>query len=248
MAFTISFIRIVFLKSILYQNCITDNTADCRYWEFSIEGMSSSTIDRCSSQPKNLYMGPYGEKTKVSKTFTNLQPNKQLEFSISIWKFDSWDSEGVEITANNLLLKNAIFTDRQGTKICRNGEFEDLFQPLKFKFQTTGTALTISLKDNFDQSSWDESWGFRDFIIEVIVPCVKFYSECNYTGTVFQICQGDNPKKQTSIPYEIKSILMDPGIIVKIKGPNYFSGVLQVYTNSQLCLNGFKFPKYINPT
>ena len=76
MAFTISFISIVFLKSIIYENCITDDTADCRYWEFSIVGTSSSTIDRCGSQPKNLYMGPYGEKTKVSKTFTNLQPNK----------------------------------------------------------------------------------------------------------------------------------------------------------------------------
>ncbi|CAD8198196.1 unnamed protein product [Paramecium pentaurelia] len=248
MAFVISFLKILFLKSIIYENCITDNTADCRYTDFSIAGMSGSTLDRCGSQAKNLFMGPYAQLTRVTKTFINIPPNKQMELSIGIWKLDSWDSEGFEIYANDILIQTLLVSAYEGIFTCRNGEFQDQLIPLSLKFQISGTDLTIQLKDNLDQSSWDESWGFRDFILRLAVPCVNFYSECNYTGTLFQICQGEQTKKQTSIPYEIKSILMGPGIIVKFKGPNYFSGVLQEFTTSQPCLNGFKFTKYIKPS
>ncbi|CAD8205820.1 unnamed protein product [Paramecium pentaurelia] len=250
MAHVISFLKILFLKSIIYENCITDNMADCRYTDFSIVGINSATLERCGSQPQNLFMGPFGFQTSVTKAFTNIPPNKELEFSVNIWKFDSWDSEGFEIYANNVLIKNLILGNEAGTQICRNNIFSDFLYTFSQKMILTGTDLTIKLKDNLNSASYyedllDESWGFRDFILRLSVPCVNFYDECNYTGTLFQICQGEQSKLQNYIPFEIKSILMGPGIIVKLKDKNYFAGVLQEFTTSQSCLNGYKFPKVL---
>ncbi|CAD8169673.1 unnamed protein product [Paramecium pentaurelia] len=249
MSHIISFVKILFLRSIIYENCITDNVADCRYTDFQIVGISGSTLDRCGSQPRNLLMGPYGFSTIVSKTFTNVPPNKQLEFQVGIWKFDSWDEEGFQIYANDVQIENLVLGNYDGTGLCRNNMWEDLLKPLTLKFQITGTDLTIKLKDNLNSNPgedlMDESWGFRDFILRLSIPCVNFYSECNYVGTLFQICQGEQSKLQNYIPFEIKSILMGPGVIVKIKDPKYFSGVLQQLTSSQPCLISYQFPKVV---
>lgn len=56
----ISFLKIIFLRSIAYENCVTDNVSDCRYTDFSIVGTTGATVGRCGSNLKNLYMGPYG--------------------------------------------------------------------------------------------------------------------------------------------------------------------------------------------
>ncbi|CAD8166280.1 unnamed protein product [Paramecium pentaurelia] len=250
MSHMISFLKILFFKSVIYENCLTDNTADCRYTDFQIFGTSNATLERCGSQPKNLLMGPYGFQTVVIKTFTNVPPNNLIELQVGIWKLDSWDSEGFEIYANEVKIENLILSLNEGEMICRSDIWQDLLQPLTLKFQITGNDLTIKLKDNLNSNSWyedlwDESWGFRDFILRLAIPCVNFYSECNYTGTLFQICQGEQSKLQNQIPFEIKSILMGPGIIVKFKGPNYFAGVLQEFTSSQPCLNGYQFPKVL---
>ncbi|CAD8153010.1 unnamed protein product [Paramecium pentaurelia] len=231
MGHLISFFKILFLRSIVYQTCVTDNQGDCRYQDFSNFG-SSSTLARCGLNPKNLFMGPYGQKTKVIKTM-NIHPNKQLEFSIGIWIFDSWDvGEGLYIYANDIQLDKISFSSC--AEITSGTIYLTLF-----------INITIRLQDNLDSDLQDESWGFRDFIIRLSIPCVNFYSECNYTGI---LCQGEQSKKTNRIPFEIKSILFGPSIIVKIKDPNYFEGVLQEFNSIQPCLNGYKFPKYILPS
>ncbi|CAD8098262.1 unnamed protein product [Paramecium sonneborni] len=247
-----SFVKIFFLNSIVYQNCITDDEQDCKYTDFSVVGSSGSTLARCGSGPKSLYMGPYGLKTSVTLTITNFPPNNQMELQIGIWKIDSWDGEVFEIYANDIQIDSIIQIASLGVSTCRN-LWEDICQSFSVKCQMNGTDLTIKLKDNFDQSLWDESWGFRDFILKLSVPCVNFYSECNYSGKLFQICKGEQTKRVTRIPYEIKSVLMAPNIIVKIKDPNYYGGVLQQFSTSQSCIESYKilynnknqFPKYI---
>ncbi|CAD8214879.1 unnamed protein product [Paramecium octaurelia] len=245
MALLISFLKILFLKSIAYENCMTDDAADCRFTDFQIAGTIGGTLGRCGSDPKNLYLGPFGQRTTLTKTFTNIPPNKELEMSFNVWKLDSWDAEGFEIYVNNELLENLVIQFGKGAMICRNELYEDSLEPLSFKFSIIGSDLIIKIKDNLDQDLSDESWGIRDFVLRLKVPCVNFYSECNYTGTLLQICQGEQSKLQNYIPFEIKSIWMGSGIIVQLKGPNFFDGVLQEFTSSQSCLDGFQFPKVI---
>ncbi|CAD8207686.1 unnamed protein product [Paramecium octaurelia] len=253
MAPLISFLKIIFLKSIIYENCLTDNVEDCIYTDFTVVGLTNGTLDRCGSDPHNLYIGPYGYQSQVSKTFTNVPPNNLIEWQVGIWKMDSWDMEGLEFYANDIQLESLYLNLHDGTMICRNDIWEDQYTPVIRKFKISGTDLTIKIKDNLQtqnwgpglENFWDESWGFRDVILSLAVPCVSFYSECNYAGTLFQICKGEQSKMLDDIPFEIKSIQMGPGIIVKLKGPNYFGGVLQEITASTSCLDAFQFPNVI---
>ncbi|CAD8117184.1 unnamed protein product [Paramecium sonneborni] len=245
MVLQISVLKILFLKSIIYENCLTDTITDCKYNDFTITGISNATLESCGSSPKNLMIGPYGFQTTVTKTFTNIPPNNQLEFSVGIWKLDSWDKEGFEVYANDILLENLILDLHEGTMICRSVIWEDKLVIVTKKFQITESQVTIKLKDNLNkdvwgEDLWDESWGFREFILRVSVPCVNFYSECNYLGTLFQICQGEQSKMQHIIPFQIKSILMGPGIIVKVKGPNYFGGLIKEFTTSDPCFDSYQ--------
>ncbi|CAD8167254.1 unnamed protein product [Paramecium pentaurelia] len=74
---------------------------------------------------------------------------------------------------------------------------------------------------------------------------VKFFSECNYQGTIFQISQGEQLSLSNKIPFEIKSINICPNVIVTLKAPNYFGGAIKQFTSSQSCINSYKFPKYV---
>ncbi|CAD8095464.1 unnamed protein product [Paramecium primaurelia] len=73
---------------------------------------------------------------------------------------------------------------------------------------------------------------------------VKFYSQCNYQGIIFQITKGQNLLLSIKIPFEIISISTCPNIIIKLKAPNYFGGSVKEITTSQSCMISYKFPKY----
>ncbi|CAD8131270.1 unnamed protein product [Paramecium sonneborni] len=79
-------------------------------------------------------------------------------------------------------------------------------------------------------------------------PTVKFYSQCNFQGTLFQITKGQIVKQSNKIPFEIKSINICSNVVVHLKNPNYFESKPQEFTTSQSCITSYKFPKYVQPT
>ncbi|CAK70480.1 unnamed protein product (macronuclear) [Paramecium tetraurelia] len=240
MKHSISFLKILFLRSILYQNCITDKEDDCKSSDFQIAGTMESNTGICGSGSNKTFIGPFGKKTLVTYNVPYLLANKQVQLQFGIWKFDSWDNEGFEIKINNVLMDNLIVGNFDYPNQCRQTQLGDHLYPFSYNFLLTDTHLTLTLQDFLDSSLLDESWGLRDFVLSLSSSCVNFYSECNYTGELFQICKGDKTTRSTSLPYEIKSIMMDYGIIVKIKDPNQLGGALQEYSSSQPCIGGYK--------
>ncbi|CAD8159430.1 unnamed protein product [Paramecium octaurelia] len=245
MKHSISFLKILFLRSVLYQNCMTDNENDCIYSDFQIVGTIKSNTGTCGSGSKNVFMGPFGLQTLVTYHIPYLIPNKLVDLSLGIWKFDSWDHEVLEIRINNDLMGKLEAETHDYPNLCGIENWGDHLYPFSFQYYLTDTHFTLTLKDFLDQGIADESWGFRDFVLKISPQCVNFYSECNYSGEFFQICKGDKTTRSTNLPYEIKSIMMDYGIIVKIKDPDQFGGALQEFSSSQPCIGAYKFPKYI---
>ncbi|CAK61160.1 unnamed protein product (macronuclear) [Paramecium tetraurelia] len=240
MKHSISFLKILFLRSILYQNCITDKENDCKSQDFQIAGTIESNTGICGSGSRKTFIGPFGNKTLVTYDLPYLIPNKNVELSFGIWKLDSWDNEGFEIWINNVLMEKLVAGNYDYPDVCRDPQWGDHLYYFSYQFQLTNTHFTLELKDFLDQELIDESWGLRDFVLSLSSLCVNFYSECNYSGELFQICKGDKTTRSTSLPYEIKSIMMDCGIIVKIKDPNQFGGALQEYSSPQPCIGGYK--------
>ncbi|CAD8105143.1 unnamed protein product [Paramecium sonneborni] len=79
-------------------------------------------------------------------------------------------------------------------------------------------------------------------------PTVKFYSQCNFQGTLFQITKGQIVQLSNKIPLKIKSINICSNVVVYLKSPNYFESKTQEFTTSQSCITSYKFPKYVQPT
>ena len=49
------------------------------------------------------------------------------------------------------------------------------------------------MSTTLNEEGKNETWGFRDFYISVELKevCSYFYSECNYEGQEFKLCEGD---------------------------------------------------------
>ncbi|CAD8213562.1 unnamed protein product [Paramecium pentaurelia] len=89
-----------------------------------------------------------------------------------------------------------------------------------------------------------KSWGFRDIKLQILIPCVDFYSECNFLGDMWRICAGNQTLFAKFVPFKIKSINILKGKRVQMKDKRFKGGILQTYTQNQTCLYDFNFPKY----
>ncbi|CAD8090583.1 unnamed protein product [Paramecium sonneborni] len=236
---SISFIQILFLQpTILYQTCNDQNRNECENHGWSLPG----EVFDCSG---NLIIGNFGGTKIVEKTF-DLPPHKFIKFSVTIYKLDSWDMESFEISVNNELVYTISQGNSDGSRnLCKHPSYIDntIYYEKIMTFPNDVFELVIKFQSHLDQDVDDESWGFRDFRLQIFTPCVNFYTECNYQGEMIQICQGDQTIYQQKIPFEIRSFRTNSKTIVKIRGSQFSSGNTQQYTSSQPCLDSFKFPK-----
>ncbi|CAD8211601.1 unnamed protein product [Paramecium octaurelia] len=236
----VSFIKILFFYPILfYQNCIDAQSGDCFNNDWS------NRVVGCAGM---LFKGQFSCSEQISLEFNNNILGLKFHFSFTIGKFDSWDagSDSLQVLANNAVLDTFTYRPNEGTTMCFNSFYPDMFQSKSYIFylpQGTKT-LKLTLQGHFDENADNESWGARGFTLEILEPCVEFYSDCNFQGDVWRICNGNQTSQVRNIPFEIKSILIVNGIQVKIRDPRYHGGQTQTYTSSQYCLSSYQFPKY----
>ncbi|CAD8158472.1 unnamed protein product [Paramecium pentaurelia] len=234
----VSFIKILFMHPILlYEGCKQHPGADC----ISNGWTNGNRVFDCAG---TLYIGDYTGGQQVSKTFSCL-PDRKLIFSFTIAKFDSWDWEFVSVYRDNLLLGQISYGPYQGEQVCRLSYFPEIFEKKSFSFSSPigKNSFQLLLEDNL-QAHDEESWGFRDIKLQILNPCVDFYSECNFQGDLWRICAGNQTLFAKFVPFKIKSINILKGIRVQMKDNRFKGGNLQTYSSNQTCLDDFNFPKY----
>ncbi|CAD8070842.1 unnamed protein product [Paramecium sonneborni] len=236
---SISVIQILFVQPIiLYQTCVDYNINDCENHGWSLPGK----VFDCSG---NLIIGNYIKEEIVEKKF-EIPPHQLLRFSVTIYKIDSWDNEGFEISANDNIIYTKILGDQDGNgNLCGQTAWNDMPFYYEKEMKISEYELQVKFQNHLDQGLDDEQWGFRNFTLEILIPCVNFYAECNYQGELFQMCQGDKTQFQSEIPFEIRSIRMNNNTVIILRGPHYSGGNTQQYTTSQPCLDSYKFPKVL---
>ncbi|CAD8145206.1 unnamed protein product [Paramecium octaurelia] len=237
----ISLLKILFLHPILiYKSCIQPDDVSCynNNWIYQVEW--------CGDK---LYIGRFGQSTKISKLFTNNNEGRIIKFSFTLGRFDSWDAGEYLLIAldNTYVVTNRVILS-QGSNLCFNS-WLDVVEQISYEFQLPlgKESFLLSLQSNLNDPIYDESWGIRNVIIQLLDPCVTFFSECNFQGQKWIICSGNQTSASRQLPFPIKSIKIIEGLVVQIKDPNYYGGVLQMYTSDQTCLIGFHFPKYEQP-
>ncbi|CAD8195494.1 unnamed protein product [Paramecium octaurelia] len=108
----------------------------------------------------------------------------------------------------------------------------------------TADTFSINLSNGLDDDAYNESLGLKD--VEIYLKptqCVSFFSECNYTGTMKELCLGSPNLDRRNIPQKIKSIRVDG--CGKIKLTKKGSGSITITENTP-CLTEFDFPPVEN--
>ncbi|CAD8185939.1 unnamed protein product [Paramecium pentaurelia] len=233
----ISFIKVLFTFPIIfYQNCIEPQGADCytHLWNYN------NKVVNCQGK---WFMGQFGGSYEKVTLQLNYPQGRTMRFNFTMGKFNSWDYEPFYVIIDDVQVDSFTYGPFEGTPTSNLGFI--ILESKSYKFiQPNGkTSTKITLQSNLDQSLNDESWGFRDVCIEILDPCVDFFSECDYQGSKFSICSSNQTLLSKNVPFFIKSISLYDGIIVKFKD----WGELKIYTESQNCLPNYNFPKYKKP-
>ncbi|CAD8100639.1 unnamed protein product [Paramecium primaurelia] len=234
----ISFIKILFMHPfLLYEGCVQNPGDDC----INNGWTNGNRVIECEGK---LFIGDFTGGYKVSKIFP-CPPERKLIFSFTVAKFDSWDQESVFVYAEDVLVGQITYSPFEGTQICGGSYFPDLVEQKTFQFQSPigQNSFKLQLEDNL-QSYDQESWGFREIRLQILNPCVDFYSECDFLGDMWRICAGNQTLFAKFVPFKIKSINILKGIRVQMKDSRYYGGTLQTYDQNQTCLDDFNFPKY----
>ncbi|CAD8210952.1 unnamed protein product [Paramecium octaurelia] len=236
----ISFIKILFIEPLLiYKGCVESTGSEC-----SNNGWTNGNqVTQC--QGIN-YMGSYTGGHRIQKRFW-CPSDKKMKLSFTLAKFDSWDEESVFIYQDGQLIDKITHAPFDGSNLCQLW-FPDVLDYRSYNFQLSKgqNYVTFSLVDNLQTES-EESWGIRDIKLQVVSPCIDFYSECNYQGDLWKVCQGNQTISARYIPFKIKSIYMlVSGVEVQFKDPHFKGGIKQTYTTDQTCLDDYHFPKYQN--
>ncbi|CAD8139901.1 unnamed protein product [Paramecium octaurelia] len=235
----VSFIKILFFyPTLYYQNCMDAQSGDCFNNDWS------NRVTNCAG---NLFKGRFSHSDQISFQFNNILGLK-FRFSFMVGKFDSWDpgDNYLQVLLDDAVIDTFTYGPYQGTSKCFNSDYPEYYDSKSYVFNLPigRNSLKLTLKGSFDEDIDNESWGAKKFTLEILEPCVEFYSDCNFQGDVWRICNGNQTSQVRNIPFEFKSILIVNGIQVKLRDPKYHGGQTQTYTSNQYCLSSYQFPKY----
>ncbi|CAD8172242.1 unnamed protein product [Paramecium octaurelia] len=237
----ISFIKVLFTYPIIfYQNCVEPYGQDCKTHLWNLQ----NRVVPCEGQ---WFMGQFGGSSDKLILQLHYPQEKKMRFNFTMGKFNSWDYEPFIVQIDDLTVDSFTYGPFIGTITSNLGYI--ILDPKSYKFiqDASRSSTKISLYSNLDQGLNDESWGFRDVRIEILDPCVDFFSECDFQGEKFSVCAGNQTLFSKNVPFVIKSISFQPGIILKLKDSKYFGGDTQTYSSNQNCIPDYIFPKYKKP-
>ncbi|CAD8191748.1 unnamed protein product [Paramecium pentaurelia] len=130
-------------------------------------------ITRCGDT--NIFggYGAFAKQTLISSKFT-LPPHYSLRISFDLWKVDSWDGEIVKIVFDSEINQRSFILE-DGQQIC--GHIHEIYLEYNIPFSITipihnSQTLVVIMTSTLDSSPLDESWGFKDFKIEIL-QCPK---------------------------------------------------------------------------
>ncbi|CAK93038.1 unnamed protein product (macronuclear) [Paramecium tetraurelia] len=119
----------------------------------------------------------FAANTIISKHFS-LPSHYQIKVSFELWKIDSWDDETIFIFVDDNLTTRK-YLPNAGIELCGVGEnyaWYEIAVPITIQMYHSSETLMVIMTTNLDEPPATESWGLRDFKLQV----VKCPSGCQY--------------------------------------------------------------------
>jgi hypothetical protein len=130
----------------------------------------------------------YGVGAYASKVYNNLPPYFRLRIWFRFYKIDSWDSENLYVSVNNVQKYSSIaflFSDNMYTGDQCGWGFGDQSTMISLEYDEDSVlSIEVKLSSNLNTAATEESWGFSHFAISVLIcnPTCKTCSNENANG------------------------------------------------------------------
>ncbi|CAD8148344.1 unnamed protein product [Paramecium octaurelia] len=171
----------------IYQSFQDASTMDTSGWIVS-NNFNGLLFSVCNGSTLFGGFNVFGNTTIISKQFF-LPPHYQIRVTLEFWKIDSWDDEWFYIVVDDALQKKYYHWDT-GTEKCGGGwnkAWYEVIEPITFQMNHSSETLMIIITTNLNEAADTESWGIRDFKLE-LVKCPSGcqycsdgdYNNCNY--------------------------------------------------------------------
>ncbi|KAL4454935.1 hypothetical protein ABPG74_006317 [Tetrahymena malaccensis] len=143
----------------------------------------------CDNSSKLYIRGGYEQKVEIEKYYD--KPYYQVDVSLNFFRIDSWDKgydyffiyvNQQECFKQTFTYKNAYFLSK-----CANSKYDENNSQLQCSVKTNQYPIKIKLQSKLDQDLEDESWGFREFQIQIkLCPsiCLQCVSEQECTQCI----------------------------------------------------------------
>ncbi|CAD8178192.1 unnamed protein product [Paramecium pentaurelia] len=132
-------------------------------------------ISNCKEYDIFGEFGVFGE-TKLPSLNLKLLRHYSLRISFKFWKIDYWNVDPFYLTEDNDEQTSQLF-EGQGSNFCGSGGSQNKELPVPLIVTTEPQSLVFQMTSNLDEDTYYESYGFRDFIIEIL-ECPEGFLFC----------------------------------------------------------------------
>lgn len=159
------------------------------------DGWSSSDFQTCGSYKILGGYGKMGSGYTLEKTFSSLPPHSMMEVNLDFFCIDSWDTEYFYVSVDNVQIHSGShdFRWNLGSQMCGDSYVDNIY-PITATAYHTSSSATIRIWTNLNQGWNDESFGIKNFVVYLTIPCTKGCLTCS------------SPSYCTSCPYHSKLV------------------------------------------
>ncbi|KAL4503394.1 hypothetical protein ABPG72_001000 [Tetrahymena utriculariae] len=133
----------------------------------------------CEDGSPTLYLRG-GQNQYVNVSYNYEKPYYQVDVSLKFYRIDSWDQsiDYFSIYVNQIQCLRATYSYKRSlTSKCANRFYDEELFTIKCSVLTNQYPIKITLSSNLDQELNDESWGMREFQVQIRL-CPPICQQC----------------------------------------------------------------------
>ena len=145
----------------------------------------STSITKCPSTI-NIVGGyqKFYQSQSIYNTYVSLPNHTAIKVSFSLYLLDQWTGQTVEVLFDQVSVSNVSYTSNGSTNICGN-TYTDMIQNITIEKNHSSSTFKIQIQSHINllyDYGYTLSWGVRDLLIYLDVPCPYLCLIC--TGNV----------------------------------------------------------------
>lgn len=148
--------------------------SDSTFFIYSYYTKCPSTINIVGGY-QTFYQSRY-----IYKTYASLPNHTAIKVSFSLYLLDRWTGQTVEVLFDQVSVSNVAYTSNGSKNICGN-TYTDMIQNITIQQNHSSSSFKIKFQSHINlpfDDGYTLSWGVRDLLIYLDVPCPYLCLNC----------------------------------------------------------------------